>query len=263
MSGAATPLRITDEGALSAEHLSELTACGARLEHIYGDAVDIEFTVEGEHLYFLQVRAAKRTAQAAVRIAADLVDDGILPARRALNKVSAEQLKRLLRPAFEPAALAAASVLTQGIAASPGHAYGVAILDADRAAEAAAALARSVILLRPTTSPQDIRGMLPAKAIVTARGGALSHAAVVSRALDIPCVVGCEHRWRSTRRRTATSRSTAKTSRRERRYRSTVRPGPSISACSRSNRRRTSWMRSTACCAGPTTRRVSISGPQA
>ena len=191
VSGAATPMRIAEGGALSADHFSELAACGAKLEQIYRDAVDIEFTVEGEHLYFLQVRAAKRTAQAAVRIAAELVDDGILPERRALNKVSAEQLKRLLRPAFEPAALAAATVLTHGIGASPGHAYGVAILDADRAASVAAA-GENVILLRPTTSPQDIRGMLPAKAIVTARGGALSHAAVVSRALDIACVVGCE-----------------------------------------------------------------------
>ena len=111
--------------------------------------------------------------------------------RAALLKVSGEQLKRLLRPAFEPAALASSSVLTQGIGASPDHAYGVAILDADRAA-AIASGGEPVILMPSTTSPQDIRGMLTAKAIVTARGGALSHAAVVSRALDIPCVVGCE-----------------------------------------------------------------------
>jgi pyruvate,orthophosphate dikinase len=191
VSGSATPMSIDEPGALREAHLRELLEHGARLERIYNDAVDIEFTVEGEHLYFLQVRSAKRTAPAAVRIAAELVDDGILPRRAALMKVSVEQLKRLLRPAFEPAALETASVLTQGIGASPGHAYGVAILDADRAAAIASGGER-VILLRPTTSPQDIRGMLAAKAIVTARGGALSHAAVVSRALDIPCVVGCE-----------------------------------------------------------------------
>ena len=191
VSGAATPASISDAGALSAVHFRELVDHGDRLERIYKDAVDIEFTVEGESLYFLQVRAAKRTAHAAVRIAAELVDDGIVPKPIALQKVSVEQLKRLLRPAFEPAALTAASVLTQGIGASPGHAYGLAILDADRAATVASGGER-VILLRPTTSPQDIRGMLAAKAIVTARGGALSHAAVVSRALDIPCVVGCE-----------------------------------------------------------------------
>ena len=191
VSGAATPMSINEPGALREAHLRELLEHGASLEHIYKDAVDIEFTVEGEHLYFLQVRAAKRTAHAAVRIAAELVDDGILSQRAALKQVSVEQLKRLLRPAFEPAALQTASVLTQGIGASPGHAYGAAILDADRAAAVASGGER-VILLRPTTSPQDIRGMLSAKAIVTARGGALSHAAVVSRALDIPCVVGCE-----------------------------------------------------------------------
>ena len=191
VSGSATPVPIGEPGALSAVHFRELLEHGARLERIYNDAVDIEFTVEGEHLYFLQVRPAKRTAHAAVRIAAELVDDGILSQRAALTKVSLEQLKRLLRPAFEPAALQTASVLTQGIGASPGHAYGAAILDADRAASVASGGER-VILLRPTTSPQDIRGMLAAKAIVTARGGALSHAAVVSRALDIPCVVGCE-----------------------------------------------------------------------
>jgi pyruvate,orthophosphate dikinase len=192
VSGSATPLPIGAPGALSQTHMRELLEQGAVLERIYHDAVDIEFTIEGEHLYFLQVRTAKRTAPAAVRIAAELVDDGIATKRGALQKVSGEQLKRLLRPAFEPTALASAKALTQGIGASPGHAYGVAILNADRAA-AVASGGEPVILVRPTTSPQDIRGMLSAKAIVTARGGALSHAAVVSRALDIPCVVGCEN----------------------------------------------------------------------
>jgi pyruvate,orthophosphate dikinase len=191
VSGAATPASLTEPGALSEEHRRELFEHGQRLERMYRDAVDIEFTVEGAQLYFLQVRAAKRTAHAAVRIAAELVDDGIIAPEAALQKVSVEQLKRLLRPSFEPTALASAHVLTQGIAASPGHSYGVAILDADRAA-AVAASGERVVLLRPTTSPQDIRGMLASQAIVTARGGALSHAAVVSRALDVPCVVGCE-----------------------------------------------------------------------
>jgi pyruvate,orthophosphate dikinase len=153
--------------------------------------VDIEFTVEGAQQYFLQVRPAKRTAQAAVRIAADLVDEGTITPAAAVSKVSVEQLKKLLRPAFVPAALEKAKALVQGIGASPGHSYGIAVLDADRAA-AQASSGERVILLRPTTSPQDIRGMLCSQAIVTARGGALSHAAVVSRALDVPCVVGCE-----------------------------------------------------------------------
>lgn len=191
VSGSATPVPISEPGALSERHRQELFDHGQRLEHMYRDAVDIEFTVEGGQLYFLQVRAAKRTAHAAVRIAAELVDDGIVAPEAALEKVSVEQLKKLLRPAFEPAALAQASVLVVGIGASPGHAYGIAVLDADRAA-AVNSSGEKVIFLRPTTSPQDIRGMLASQAIVTARGGALSHAAVVSRALDIPCVVGCE-----------------------------------------------------------------------
>lgn len=191
VSGSATPTSITEPGAMRPRHRQELQAHGQRLEAMYRDAVDIEFTVEGEQLYFLQVRPAKRTAQAAVVIAVDLVDDGLLSPREALAKVSVEQLRKLLRPAFEPQALASARVLAEGIGASPGHAWGVAVLDADRASERAATGER-VVLLRPTTSPQDIRGMLASEAIVTARGGALSHAAVVSRALDVPCVVGCE-----------------------------------------------------------------------
>ncbi|MBB3180966.1 pyruvate, phosphate dikinase [Variovorax sp. Sphag1AA] len=191
VSGSATPVSITEPGAMREAHREELQAHGQRLEKLYRDAVDIEFTVEGDQLYFLQVRPAKRTAQAAVVTAVELVDDRIISPSEALRKVSVEQLKKLLRPSFESAALQAAPILVEGIGASPGHAWGVAVLDADRASERAATGER-VVLLRPTTSPQDIRGMLASDAIVTARGGALSHAAVVSRALDVPCVVGCE-----------------------------------------------------------------------
>lgn len=191
VSGAATPMPLSEPGVFSAVHQRELFEHGQRLERLYRDAVDIEFTVEGAQLYFLQVRPAKRTAAAAVRIAAELADDGVVTPAMAVQRVSVEQLKKLLRPAFEPAALARAEALAEGIGASPGHSYGMAVLDADRAASVASAGER-VILLRPTTSPQDIRGMLASVAIVTARGGALSHAAVVSRALDVPCVVGCE-----------------------------------------------------------------------
>ena len=191
VSGSATPSAITEPGVMSERHQSELFSHGQRLEAMYRDAVDIEFTVEGEQLYFLQVRPAKRTAQAAVVIATELADAGILSPAEALNKVSVEQLKRLMRPAFDGEALAQAPMLTEGIPASPGHAWGIAVVDADRAAERAAT-GEKVIFVRPTTSPQDIRGMLASDAIVTARGGALSHAAVVSRALDVPCVVGCE-----------------------------------------------------------------------
>ena len=191
VSGTHTPIDLVDPGALDNGLRDAFIQHGHTLEALYSDAVDIEFTVEAGRLYLLQVRPAKRTALAAIRIAEDLVAEGLLTPKAALARISAEQVKKVSRPAFDEAEFAGARVLTQGLGSSPGQAHGAAILDADRASERAAA-GEAVILLRPTTSPQDIRGMLNANGIVTARGGALSHAAVVSRALDRPCIVGCE-----------------------------------------------------------------------
>lgn len=175
--------------------IAELTSFGNRLEGEYRDALDIEFTAESGVLYMLQVRPAKRTAAAAVHIAVDLLREGIIDPAQAVHRVTTEQVKRLVAPEFDEAALAGARsdgrVLTTGIPASPGHGSGKAVLDADRAGVLATG-GTDVVLLRPTTSPQDLRGMLAATAVVTARGGATSHAAVVSRALDKPCVVGCD-----------------------------------------------------------------------
>jgi pyruvate,orthophosphate dikinase len=168
---------------------TSLTSYGKSLEREYSDALDIEFTVETGKLYLLQVRPAKRTAAAAVRIATELLAEGAIDEETAVDRVSVEQVRRLVSPQFSAAAVSRARVLTTGIGASPGHGSGVAVLDADRAA-ALAAEGTDVVLVRPTTSPQDLRGMLAATAVVTARGGATSHAAVVSRALDKPCVVG-------------------------------------------------------------------------
>lgn len=191
VAGTATPVQLSDPEALDRELRDLLAQDARRLERLYRDAVDIEFTVEAGRLYLLQVRAAKRTAEASVRVAVELLRDGTIDAAEAVRRVTPAQLGKLLRPTFDRRAVNAAAVLARGIASSPGHACGVAILDADDAAERADA-GEHVILLRPTTSPQDIRGMLAAAGIVTARGGALSHAAVVSRALDKPCIVGCE-----------------------------------------------------------------------
>jgi pyruvate,orthophosphate dikinase len=191
VSGTATPVDLSRPDALDAALLCALEAHGHALEALYRDAVDIEFTVESERLFLLQVRAAKRTAEAAVRIAVDLLANGTISREEAVRRVTPAQLGKLLRPTFDAAALQSARVLTAGIGSSPGHAAGAVSVDADDAAMRAAAGER-IILLRPTTSPQDIRGMLVAEGIVTARGGALSHAAVVSRALDKPCIVGCE-----------------------------------------------------------------------
>ncbi|PNG24570.1 pyruvate, phosphate dikinase [Methylocella silvestris] len=191
VSGAKTPIDLSRCEGAYADLRAKLDEHARTLERLYGDAVDIEFTVESGRLYLLQVRPAKRTAEAAVRIAADLVEEGLVDPAAGLKRVSAEQVKRLLRPVFDPAKLAGARSIAKGIGSSPGQASGVAIFDSDRAAERVAA-GEAVILVRPTTSPLDIRGMIAAGGILTARGGALSHAAVVSRALDKPCIVGCE-----------------------------------------------------------------------
>ncbi|HKT74067.1 MAG TPA: pyruvate, phosphate dikinase [Steroidobacteraceae bacterium] len=190
VAGTRTPIDLSDPNGMSGELRQALQRHAERLEALYQDALDIEFTVEAGKLFLLQVRPAKRTAAAAIRIAEDLVAEGVLPARAAVRRISVEQLRKASRPVFDERELAAAKLLAQGFGSSPGHTCGAAVLDADRAAERAAG-GEPVILLRPTTSPQDIRGMLSAHGIVTAKGGALSHAAVVSRALDKACIVGC------------------------------------------------------------------------
>jgi pyruvate,orthophosphate dikinase len=194
VAGTKTPVDLADPRPEWAEPIAELTRLGRLLEKEYADALDLEFTVEAGTLYLLQVRAAKRTATAAVRTAAELVAEGLITPATALHRVTPDQVRKLVAPEFDEAALASArtdgSLVVQGIGASPGHGSGEAVLDADRAAQRAAQ-GVDVVLVRPTTSPQDLPGMLAAQAVVTARGGATSHAAVVSRALDKPCVVGC------------------------------------------------------------------------
>lgn len=191
VSGTSTPVDLATPDDRHAALRDALADHSRTLEALYSDAVDIEFTLESGKLYLLQVRPAKRTAAAAVRIAADLVAEGLVSPAGGLKLVSADQIKRLLRPVFDPKRLARASLVASGIGSSPGQASGVAVLDSDRAAERVAG-GEAVILVRPTTSPLDIRGMLAADGILTAKGGALSHAAVVSRALDKPCIVGCD-----------------------------------------------------------------------
>jgi pyruvate, orthophosphate dikinase len=190
VAGTHTPIKLSD-AAMPAAIAKTLARNGDRLETIYGDAVDIEFTVQSGTLYFLQVRAAKRTSAAAIRIALDQMDEGLIDRKVAMRRVTTDQIAKLMRPGFAPAALKAARVLATGLGSSPGQAMGAAYLDSDMAARHADA-GEDVILLRPITSPQDIKGMLSANGIVTVKGGALSHAAVVSRALDKPCIVGCD-----------------------------------------------------------------------
>jgi pyruvate,orthophosphate dikinase len=163
-----------------------LLAAAKLLEREHGDIQDVEFTVERGDLWLLQTRAAKRSPQAAVRAAVDLAGEGAIDRAEALQRVTPEQLATVLAPRVSPAAAAAAEVVAKGIAACPGVAAGVAVDDSDAAAEAEG----DVVLTRPTTSPEDVSGMIAARAVVTERGGSTSHAAVVTRALGRPSVVG-------------------------------------------------------------------------
>jgi pyruvate,orthophosphate dikinase len=160
------------------------------LELHYKDMQDMEFTIEDKKLYFLQTRNGKRTAAAALKIAVDLVEEGMVTTDEALMKVDPNQLDQLLHPMFDGAALAAGTIVGNGLPASPGAAAGQVYFTAEDAAEAAARGER-VILVRLETSPEDIEGMYAAKGILTVRGGMTSHAAVVARGIGTCCVSGC------------------------------------------------------------------------
>jgi len=166
-----------------------------RLERHYRDVQDVEFTVERGKLWMLQTRTGKRTARAAVKIAVDMVKEGIISKEEAVQRIEPSQIDLLLHPAFDDRAKLRAleddRFLAKGLNASPGAAVGVAVFDADTAQEWGAA-GRPVILVRPETNPDDVHGMLQAQGIFTQRGGATSHAAVVARGLGKPCVAGCE-----------------------------------------------------------------------
>ena len=160
------------------------------LEEHYRDMQDMEFTIERGKLFMLQTRNGKRTAQAALKIAIDLVKEGVLSEQEALLKVEPKQLDSLLHPQFEPKALQSAKVITTGLNASPGAATGRVVFTADRAKEMKAADGLPVVLVREETSPEDIEGMVVAAGILTARGGMTSHAAVVARGMGTCCVAG-------------------------------------------------------------------------
>jgi pyruvate, orthophosphate dikinase len=194
VAGIRTPQPVSELASTLPGVYAELRAAGADLERSRGDVLDIEFTVERSRLFFLQVRRAKRTAEAAVRIAADFVRERAVDPLGAAGLLTLDQVRQVQRRGFDPAeveaARAAGRLLATGAGACPGQASGVLALDADRARELAAGGQR-VILARPTTSPADLHGMIAAQGIMTATGGTTSHAAVIARALGRPCVVGC------------------------------------------------------------------------
>lgn len=162
-----------------------------KLEQHYKDMQDMEFTIEKGKLYFLQTRNGKRTANAALKIAVDMVEEGLLTTDEALLRVEPKQLDQLLHPAFDQNALKAAKSLGKGLPASPGAGAGKVYFTAEDA-KAAAGAGERVVLVRLETSPEDIEGMAAAEGILTVRGGMTSHAAVVARGMGRCCVSGCE-----------------------------------------------------------------------
>ena len=189
VAGIRTPRKISQLRDEMPEVYAEFQRIADRLERHYRDMQDLEFTIERGRLYMLQTRSGKRTAAAAVKIAADMVDEGIISREEALGRIETDHVEQLLRDQFDPAALASAVRVAHGLNASPGAAVGRAVFDADRAAEMAAA-GEKVILVRIETSPDDFHGMAAAQGVLTARGGATSHAAVVARQIGKPCVAG-------------------------------------------------------------------------
>ena len=161
-----------------------------KLEAHYRDMQDMEFTIERGKLYMLQTRNGKRTAQAALKVAIDLVNEGVLTEKEAVLKVEPAQLDALLHPQFNPEALKNARIITTGLNASPGAATGRVAFTAERAKEMKAKDGLPVILVRLETSPEDIEGMIVSSGILTARGGMTSHAAVVARGMGTCCVAG-------------------------------------------------------------------------
>ncbi|MFR3112287.1 MAG: pyruvate, phosphate dikinase [Gallintestinimicrobium sp.] len=190
VAGIRTPQPITRLEEDLPECYGEFLKIANRLEEHYRDMQDMEFTIEDGKLYFLQTRNGKRTAQAALQIACDLVDEGMITPQEAVSRIEAKSLDQLLHPAFDPDALKKGTVMGQALPASPGAAAGKIYFTAEEAKEAHEAGER-VILVRLETSPEDIEGMHAAEGILTVRGGMTSHAAVVARGMGTACISGC------------------------------------------------------------------------
>ena len=190
VAGVRTPMPIAQMEEKFPAAYAKFTEICARLENHYRDMQDMEFTVENQKLYMLQTRNGKRTAQAALKIACDLVDEGMRTEEEAVAMIDPRNLDTLLHPQFDAAALKAATPLGKGLGASPGAACGKVVFNADDAV-AWAERGEKVVLVRLETSPEDITGMKAAQGILTVRGGMTSHAAVVARGMGTCCVSGC------------------------------------------------------------------------
>jgi pyruvate, orthophosphate dikinase len=190
VAGIRTPKPIAELKKDNAALYEQFFNISKKLEAHYRDMQDMEFTIERGKLYMLQTRNGKRTAQAALKIAIDLVKEGVLTEKEAVLKVEPSQLDALLHPQFNPKALKAARVIATGLNASPGAATGRVCFTAERAKELKAKDGLPVVLVRQETSPEDIEGMIVSSGILTSRGGMTSHAAVVARGMGTCCVAG-------------------------------------------------------------------------
>ena len=190
VAGIRTPLPIAKLEEQNPEIYKQFMDIVHKLENHYRDMQDMEFTIEEGKLYFLQTRNGKRTAQAALKIAVDLVEEGMLTKEEAILKVEPKQLDSLLHPTFDIEEIKKATAIAKGLPASPGAACGKISFTAEEAKERAAA-GEKVVLVRLETSPEDIEGMIAAEGILTVRGGMTSHAAVVARGMGTCCVAGC------------------------------------------------------------------------
>ena len=196
VAGIRTPMRIVELKDRAPELYEQLARAADLLERHYRDVQDIEFTLEGGKLWILQTRSGKRSARAAVKIAVDMAKEGIITKQEAILRVEPLHVVHLLLPQFDEKAKSAARkegrFLARGLNASPGAASGYAVFDPDEAETMGRDENKPTILVRVETSPDDVHGILHSKGVLTARGGATSHAAVVTRGLGIPCVTGCE-----------------------------------------------------------------------
>ena len=190
VAGVRTPQPITKLAEDLPECYEEFIKIATKLENHYKDMQDMEFTIEEGKLFFLQTRNGKRTAQAALKIAVDLVSEGMLSKEEAILKVEPKQLDSLLHPTFEATSLKNTKAIAKGLPASPGAACGKVAFTAEEAKERAEK-GEKVVLVRLETSPEDIEGMIAAQGILTVRGGMTSHAAVVARGMGTCCVAGC------------------------------------------------------------------------
>jgi pyruvate,orthophosphate dikinase len=194
VAGVRTPVPISELEKQNPAIYQQFLDISNRLERHYKDMQDLEFTIEHGRLFMLQCRVGKRTGPAAVKIAVDMVHEGLITKEEAINRVTGAHLDQLLHPRIDPDALANAKPIASGLAASPGAAVGKVVFDADTAAQQGVhgGAGEPVILVRDETNPDDVHGMLASQGVLTARGGKTSHAAVVARGFGIPCVAGAE-----------------------------------------------------------------------